>query len=185
MGGIWSLLFWVLLGLSLRAPVLACYVGTYLQGAACVACPGHTNTSALVPATSLHHCRCDPGFVCTYSRRVHATVTLNATLQEFQSNTNGVRSAFISGIASAAGVGPEKVTIHYVVIRLDHRRRRRRALLAAQAHQSILVNLTVQDTAVLRNVERLLVGMHLRHTFSVTEDIRVVPELARESKQIA
>lgn len=185
MGGYWSLL--ALLGaccLSLWPSARACEVGTYLQGAACVACPAHTNTSVLVPATSLHHCHCDPGFVCTFTRRVHATVTLNATLQEFQSNTNGVRSNFISGIASAAGVGPEKVTIHYVVIRLDHRRRRRRALLAVQARQSIIVNLTVQDAKALRDVERHLVGMHLRHTFRVSEDIRVVPA-AQEPKQIA
>ncbi len=184
MVGDWSLLVFIF-GLSACHGVLACEVGMYPQWGACVACPAHTNTSALVSATGLHDCSCNPGFVCTYSHRVHATVTLNATLQEFQSNTNGVRSAFIAGIASAAGVGPEKITIHYVVIRLDHRRRRRRALLlaAVQARQTIVVNLTVLDTKALRNMDKHLAGMHLRHTFKVTEHILVVPAAAQEPKE--
>jgi hypothetical protein len=64
------------------------------------------------------------GFLCLYYKQVHATVTLNATLGDLEDETSGARSAFMAGVASAAGVGVEQVHIHFVVIRLNQRRRR-------------------------------------------------------------
>lgn len=64
-----------------------------------------------------------------YYKQVRATVTLNTTLSDFESDHAGVRTTFLSGVATAAGVPAEQVHIHFVVVRLNHRRRR--ALLAS------------------------------------------------------
>lgn len=87
---------------------------------ACHACPPHTTTSA---ARSIHDCRCNPGFICTYYRQVRATVTVQSTLSAFEHDEGGVRTGFLAGVAAAAGVELQQVRVHYVEIRLSHRRR--------------------------------------------------------------
>jgi hypothetical protein len=132
--------------------VLACPDGQYPdEKGTCTACPAHTTAAA---ATCAHDCRCEPGFLCMYYRQVHATVTLNTTLHDFENDHNGVRSSLVSGVAAAAGVVPEQVHIHYVVIRLAHRRRR---LLGA----SIQVSLVVSGTSgqAISGLRRHLSGL--------------------------
>ncbi len=98
-----------------------------------------------------------------YYKQVRATVTLNTTLSAFEHDEHGVRSGFVSGVANAAGVGQEKVHIHFVVIRLDHRRRtRRRRLLGVSdglVQVTVLVNDAGSDTAVA-NLRRHLGTEH-------------------------
>ena len=108
---------------------LGCPVNQYsvssVPSHACLLCPPHTRTSDTPDlAFSMHDCKCVAGFLCLYYKQVHATVTLNATLADLQDETSGARSAFMAGVASAAGVGVEQVHIHFVVIRLHQRRRR-------------------------------------------------------------
>jgi len=94
-----------------------------------------------------------------YYKQVHATVTLNTTLADFENDHAGVRTNFLSGVASAAGVQAEQVHVHFTVIRLNHRRR-----LLAGALKGVQVSLMVSgagtDEAVAR-LHRHLTQMHL------------------------
>ena len=89
--------------------------------------------------------------MCMYYHQVRATVTLNTTLHDFENDHNGVRTALVTGVATAAGVVPAQVHIHYVVIRLDHRRRRRRLLSPSAAFSrhngQLQVSLVVSGTS--------------------------------------
>ena len=117
----------------------ACQDNEYPHDSACTACPTHTHATA---PQSAHDCRCEPGFLCMYYHQVHATVTLNSTLGDFQGDVNGVRTSLVSGVAAAAGVVPSQVHIHYVVIRLNHRRR---SLL--HYHGQLQVSLVISGTS--------------------------------------
>lgn len=75
-------------------------------------CPANTVSSA--GSSSLLQCRCVQGYVCTYTKRITAVVTLNTTLSRFNADIGGVRSAFINAVASAAGVPASQVTINTV-----------------------------------------------------------------------
>lgn len=129
----------------------------------CQHCPPHTRTilvATAVGALSAHDCKCDPGFLCMYYKQVRATVTLNTTLTAFEHDEHGVRSGFVSDVARAAGVGMEKVhLLHFVVIRLDHRRRARRRVLwmdeRGMLSVTLMVNEATSDTSVL-NLQRHL-----------------------------
>lgn len=145
--------------------VCPCPVGQYPADApphSCQACPAHTTT--LGPpgtAASAHDCKCEPGYLCLYYKQVHATVTLNTTLTDFESDHGGVRTDFLSGVAAAAGVQSEQVHIHFVVIRLNHRRRR--ALLHSMrgcVQVGLLVSGASTDEAVMR-LHQHLTRMHL------------------------
>jgi hypothetical protein len=127
--------------LGMMQPSLAlCPTNQYPHDSpACLACPAHTHATAPLSA---HDCRCEPGFICMYYRQVHATVTLNSTLGDFQGDVNGVRTSLVSGVAAAAGVVPSQVHIHYVVIRLSHRRR-----LHNNYHGQLQVSLVVSGTS--------------------------------------
>lgn len=146
---------------------------------ACHACPVHTRTTT-VPvggsATSVHDCKCDAGFLCMYYKQVRATVTLNSTLAAFEHDEGGVRSAFITGVASAAGVQREQVHVHFVVIRLDHRRRARRRLLSRGGQHEIRVTVVVTDTS--SEVSRLRRHLDIQHargdSWSVERRVLVV-----------
>ena len=97
-----------------------------------------------------------------YYRQVHATVTLNTTLHEFESDSSGVRTAFVSGVAAAAGVAPEQVHVHYLVIRLSHRRRLLHGSRAKR--ETIQVSVVVSGTSsgslegLHRHLSRLSMG---------------------------
>ena len=119
-----------------------CVSGQYLEGIRCLSCPPHTVTDLPGGGSSAHDCRCERGYLCMYYRQVHATVTLNSTLHDFEADHGGVRTAFLSGVARAAGVAREQVRIHFVVIRLNHRR------LLASTPESIQVSVVVSGTSV-------------------------------------
>jgi hypothetical protein len=79
-----------------------------------------------------------------YYKQVRATVTLNTSLAEFESDSHGVRSAFLSGVALAAGVSSEQVQVHFAVIRLNHRRR---LYSQPSAAEGVRINVTVSGTS--------------------------------------
>jgi hypothetical protein len=131
----------VSLCLCLCGHARACVAGEYQDRGACPLCPAHTTTTQPGGGVTVHDCRCEPGYLCMYYKQVHATVTLNSTLHDFEGDRGGVRTAFLAGVAAAAGVAREQVRIHFVVIRLSHRRRLLRWL------ESIRVNVVVSGTS--------------------------------------
>ena len=97
-----------------------------------------------------------------YYHQVHATVTLNTTLHAFESDTSGVRTAFVSGVAAAAGVAPAQVHVHFLVVRLGHRRRLLHGVRIKR--ETIQVNVIVSGTSpdslemLHRHLSRLSMG---------------------------
>ncbi len=85
-------------------------------------CP--MNTKSAAGSYSRLNCKCNPGYSCTYYKRIQAIVSLNATVYDFNNNIDGVRTAFIAAIAAAANVTTNKVTINGVVARVGGGSRR-------------------------------------------------------------
>lgn len=97
-----------------------------------------------------------------YYKQVHATVTLNTTLSDFENNHHGVRSLFLSGVAAAAGVSQEQIRVHFVVIRLNHRRRRRLQELPNDTIQvRVVVSSGVSSEDSISKLHRHLSGMQM------------------------
>jgi len=69
------------------------------------ACPQYTHSQE--GSTTVLECVCEPGYVCTYQKQLHATVTLPVTQAEFEL----IRQEFINTMAAAAGVDPSNVRI--------------------------------------------------------------------------
>ena len=90
------------------------------------ACPMHTTSAA--GSYSRLNCKCNPGYSCTYYKRIQAIVTLNSTAYDFNNNVGGVRDAFIAAMAAAANVQSQHVTINGVVSRSTARSGSRRLL---------------------------------------------------------
>ena len=146
-GPLLSLLQCVLLALAYSCPVGQYPADSTNAATVCLQCPAHTRTVEQANvAMSAHDCKCDPGFLCMYYRQVHATVSLNATLSDFENDVHNVRSSFLAGVASAAGVSSAQVHVHYVVIRLNHRRRLHDSSGGA-VHESIRVSVMVSGTS--------------------------------------
>ena len=90
--------------------VCGCFPNFYGRGTECVACPGHTY-SLLGHTESLLSCRCLAGYVCTYTKRLVATIRIqnnNMTQAYFAAN---YQTAFIRALARATGVSPSQVVI--------------------------------------------------------------------------
>ena len=94
-------------------------------------CPEHTTSAA--GSSSLLHCQCVSGFRCAYTKKITAVVTLNTTLSNFESDTGGVRTAFKSAVAAAAGVTPDQVTINNVAPKTGRRLLGAAALIEVRA----------------------------------------------------
>ena len=81
--------------------VCSCNLGYYGSGLACSPCPPHTQTLSL-NTTTLLGCRCLGGFVCSYTKRISATLRIpNMSLANFTAN---FQNNFMQAIAKAAGV---------------------------------------------------------------------------------
>lgn len=72
-------------------------------------CPDNTHSEP--GSLTILECICEPGFICTYQKQLHASVTLPVTQAEFEL----IRQEFINTMAAAAGVDPSKVQIVGVV----------------------------------------------------------------------
>lgn len=97
-------------------------------------CP--TNTKSAAGSYSRLNCKCNPGFSCTYYKRIQAIVSLNATVYDFNNNVGGVRTSFIAAIAAAANVSTNKVTINGVMARTGGGARRRMLSIPSRMQQS-------------------------------------------------
>ena len=125
----------------------ACAANSYCTNPTTIAaCPVHTSSPA--GSSSLLHCRCDQGFRCAYTKRITAVVTLNTTITSFNSDLGGVKTAFLSAVASAAGVSPAQVKINNVVPKLSGRR----LLGTGFAHAMIDVHAAVDGAERLHNL---------------------------------
>lgn len=178
---------------------VACPVGSYgLPPLNCKPCPKHTTTSSSSDmAVTVHDCRCEPGFLCMYYKQVHATVTLNTTLSAFENNTGEVRTTFIAGMAAAAGVEPAQVHIHFVTIRLNHRRRlmlfhppesvppTQASSLGVILGQTIQVSVSVTGSNLLSQVPRYLAGLHLAHSWELQRRLLVLEIPAQQHPLLA
>jgi hypothetical protein len=82
-------------------------------------CPA--NTQSQPGATSQLGCRCITGYACSYTKRISATVRLNASAADFNDDVGGIRTAFINAVAAAAGVPASQVTIGSVTQRGSRR----------------------------------------------------------------
>ena len=149
--------------LCLRS-VNCCPENTYPKNAQCVSCPPHTES--LENSASAHDCRCMPGFMCMYYKQIRATVLINSTVTEFQTNANNVRSAFLAGMAAAAGVEPDRVTIRGVY-------GRSRRILGGSG-RGVDVHVDVVGAVALRDVGLHLTGMHLRDSWEVVPCVTVL-----------
>jgi hypothetical protein len=161
--------------LSLVCACVCCPLGSYGRvHSQCRQCPAHTNTTTEL-AQNIHDCRCNQGFLCMYYKQIHATVTLNTSLAAFENNTGQVRNTFISGMAAAAGVPPSQVHIHFVVIRLNHRRLLSRTSMTGQIIQ---VSVRVSGSQSLQPVGQYLKGLHLDHSWRLERRLFVlaIPE---------
>ena len=92
-----------------------CSDGYYGLNPKCIQCPTNTNSSFNRTFTILD-CKCLPGFVCTYTKRISVVLTFkNLSWEMLQVNlTTLSRSAVMDAIAAAAGVSRENVHIHGV-----------------------------------------------------------------------
>ena len=147
--------------------VHCCPENTYPLELSCASCPSHT--VSLENSTSVRDCKCEPGFVCMYYRQIRATVSLNATMDEFMANANNVRLSFISGIAAAAGVTEDHVTINHVATRL-------RRMLGSEGRNSpgIHIHAIVRGSDLLTNLDWHLGSMHIGHSWKSTPGIIVI-----------
>ena len=123
--------WWFLLAVLSAVPekANACNVGSYCNATTCTQCPlNHfchpqvddpescpPHTWSHIGASSKLDCACDKGFWCKYTKRITMTVTLNCTLEDFNNNTNNVRTEMIAAIAAAAHVTPSQVVISGVL----------------------------------------------------------------------
>lgn len=69
------------------------------------ACPAHT--TSIPGSVSKLSCKCNPGWICTYTKGVRVNVTLPLTQAQFAL----VRDQFLQAIAAAAGVDVSQVSI--------------------------------------------------------------------------
>ena len=141
---------------------------TYAPGS----CPAHT--ASVAGSSSLLNCQCVPGFSCSYTKRITATVTLNTTLSSFNADLGGVQTAFKAAVAAAAGVVPSKVTINGVAQKAGARR-----LLAYTPHL-IDVRTTIHGAERLRNLEGHLARhdatLHHSHTWEESHSLQTTSE---------
>lgn len=140
-----------------------CPPSTY--GLACTPCPYHTSCDP--SGSTAHDCKCNAGFVCMYFKQVRAVVTLNTTLAAFRNNTDGVRTAFVNGIAAAGRVFPEQVSIHKVQALLTHRR-------ILPTTPEIRVSVSLDGAGGLLHLTQFLLGLHVENEWTVQAQVRAL-----------
>lgn len=158
---------------AMRVPLvlLACACGALacppnFYGRDCLACPAHT--ACPEGSGSAHDCRCITGYFCIYYKQIRARVKLNTTMSAFSEDADGVRSAFLSAVASAAGVDVSKVQIRNVAPV-----NQRRALLPSGG--SIHVDVQVVAQKGLDSLPDRLPGLHLGDTWVLVPRVLVLP----------
>ena len=141
-----------------------CDAGFLGNGTECTLCPanffcragGASQEACPFPtwsppgARSPLDCRCNPGFACTYARKLHVVVTLNCTEEDFASNRNNVRTDLIQAIANASHVDPSQVVVQGLKARVRS--------LVHHRHHSEGLEISVAVSGATR-----LLGLRLLH----------------------
>ena len=108
-------------------------------------CP--SNTVSVAGSNSQLSCRCIAGFVCSYTKKIKASFTLNITLQAWNSDLGGVRTNFKAAIANAAGVDVSNVIITNTAVHGAARR------LLGIYQEGIDISADVQDAHHLSDIK--------------------------------
>ena len=144
-----------------------CPANSYCVTSASIqACP--TYTHSVSGSSSVLQCRCDSGYACSYSKRISATIILNSTVTDFNSNYNNIKSDFINAVAFAAGVSPSDVYIDTVIGQAASTRRRILSLVNIQELTSAIhVHLHVEKAEILMNLDKIIAKvspiLHISH----------------------
>ena len=146
---------------------------TFGRTSACAPCPADryclsptqqascpANTRATPGASSQLGCRCAAGFSCSYTKRISATVRLNATAANFNADVGGIRTAFINAVAAAAGVPASQITIGSVSDRTGSRR-----LLSYVDDMAV-----VMEPHVANNNDGLIITTETKDSTTTAED---------------
>jgi len=100
-----------------------------------------------------------------YFKQVHAVVYLKTTLDAFNSDTDGIRSRFVDGIAAAGGVSAAQVTIGSVLSTSMRR--------SLGGTSSVQVSVFLNGAGALTAVSQHLGGLHLDDVWHVSPQVRV------------
>jgi hypothetical protein len=134
----------------------------------CKRCPANT-FSLPSPSSSLLDCRCVAGYVCTYTKQIHAVITLDATF--LQTFGYADQQAFKASVAKAASVPVENVKILEIV---SHGGRR---LLAAMGRKSIMVKLAISGSTSVDKTQFLKTHGYVKNaTWEHSHHVEAVPK---------
>ena len=89
----------------------SCSIGSYGTPPDCSPCPPNTNSS-VNHTSNLLDCRCLPGFICSYTKRINVRLTLKNITWDMLTLSGIANSPVIDAIAKAAGVPKENVIIN-------------------------------------------------------------------------
>jgi len=177
--------FRVLEGASAATDCQNCVLGTFetstTRTSACPVCDANfycpttliknqcpENTVSEAGSTSQLGCWCKAGFVCFYTKKIQAVVTLNSTVDAFTQNVDNIQQNFLAAIAAAAGVDPTKVTIVSVS---KHGGGGRRLL----GHEGVEIVALVEGAHTLSNIETHVAqrGLHIHsHSWRESHTVR-------------
>ena len=122
-----------------------CPLGSYGTTPSCNPCPANTNSSTNHTSTLLD-CRCLPGYVCTYTKRINLRLTLLNITWDMLDVAGLANSRVIDAIAAAAGVSRDHVAITGIVAGTPARRMMREAEPRFKPTHPPLANATDSNT---------------------------------------
>ena len=159
-----------------------CDAGFLGNGTECTLCPanffcragGASQEACPFPtwsppgARSPLDCRCNPGFACTYARKLHVVVTLNCTEEDFANNLNNIRTDLIQAIANASHVDPSQVVVQGFKARV-----RALASLRSLVHERHHLSEGLEISVAVSGATSLL-GLRLPHEWREAHSVRAV-----------
>ena len=149
--------------------VCACVADLYRDTKAntCNRCPA--NTFSLPSSVSLLDCRCVAGYVCKYTKRIHAVIVLTTAFLETFNSAD--QQAFLASVAKAASVPSGNVKILEIV---SHGGRR---LLAATGNKSITVKLAIMGSTSVDDSQLLKSHKNINHvTWEHSHHVEATPQ---------
>lgn len=116
------------------------FYGTGIGTQGCAPCPAYTNTTqGNTGGISLLDCKCNPGYVCNYTKTIHLTIRIpNMSVANFTSN---YRTIFLAAVAKASNVSLNNVFINSVILSVGGGGLRREL-----SHSDIIVKFQVFET---------------------------------------
>jgi hypothetical protein len=145
-----------------------CQANSYCPNSTSIkVCPLHTVSAE--GSSSLLHCRCEKGFVCSYTKIITAVITLNTSVSSFNDPNNPVRGAFITAVSKAAGVSTSNVIIQDVRATPGSRRLLSKTPDSESNDQFINIHTTIHGATHLQHLKLHLAGhstsLHQGHSW--------------------